>query len=55
MSVEAGVANGLGNSGVVVGDIDNDGYPDIFLTGEGLLAGPVQTPTGSIRNSVSFH
>lgn len=51
VSVEAGVANGLGNSGVVVGDIDNDGYPDIFLTGEGRLAGPVQTPTRMFHNN----
>jgi len=51
VSIEAGVANGLGNSGVVVGDIDNDGYPDIFLTGEGRLAGPVQTPTRMYHNN----
>lgn len=46
----AGVANGLGNSGVVVGDIDNDGYPDIFLTGEGHVVGPVQSPTRLYHN-----
>lgn len=51
VSVEAGVDNGLGNSGVVIGDIDNDGYPDIFLTGEGRLAGPVQTPTRMYHNN----
>ena len=51
VSLEAGVANGLGNSGVVVGDIDNDGYPDIFLTGEGRLVGPVQTPTRMYHNN----
>jgi len=51
VSAETGVANGLGNSGVVIGDIDNDGYPDIFLTGEGRLAGPVQTPTRMYHNN----
>lgn len=51
VSEEAGVANGLGNSGVVVGDIDNDDYPDIFLTGEGRLAGPTQSPTRMYHNN----
>ncbi|MDH5479161.1 MAG: CRTAC1 family protein [Nitrosomonas sp.] len=51
VSITAGVANGLGNSGVVVGDIDNDGYPDIFLTGEGRLSGPSQTPTRMYINN----
>ena len=47
----AGVANGFGNSGVVAGDIDNDGFPDLFLTGEGRLVGPVQTPTRMYHNN----
>jgi len=51
MTFAAGVANGTGNSGVVAADIDNDGYPDIFLTGEGYLAGPVQTPTSLYHNN----
>lgn len=51
VSEAAGVDNELGNSGVVVGDIDNDGYPDIFLTGEGRLAGPAQTPTRMYHNN----
>lgn len=46
----AGVAGFYGNSGVVVGDIDNDSLPDIFLTGEGRLAGPAQTPTRLFHN-----
>ena len=47
----AGVFNGFGNSGVVAGDFDNDGHTDIFLTGEGRLIGPTQTPTRMYRNN----
>ncbi len=31
--------NGLGNSGVVAADFDNDGFQDLFLTGDGGLIG----------------
>ncbi len=41
----AGVGNTTGNSGVSVGDIDNNGYPDIFMTGEGHMMLAAQTPT----------
>jgi len=44
VTLDAGVAGGTGNSGIVVADIDNDGNADIFLTGEGHVMGPAQTP-----------
>ncbi len=40
VSEHAGIKNGLGNSGALAGDIDNDGYPDLFLTGAGGLFTP---------------
>ena len=43
VAMEAGVENGSGNSCIVAGDIDNDGYTDIFLCGEGRFAGPFQS------------
>ena len=44
----AGVENGLGNAGVIAGDIDNDGWQDLFLTGDGN--GFVQSPVKLYRN-----
>lgn len=44
VAVQAGVANGLGNSDVAAVDIDNDGCVDLFLVGEGAVAGVSQTP-----------
>ena len=43
ISANAQVQNGLGNSGVLAGDIDNDGYPDLFLSSDGGMVTPVQS------------
>ncbi len=46
----AGVANGLGNSGVVAADIDNDGLQDLFLTGDGGIGGTGESPVKLYHN-----
>ncbi len=46
----AGVANGLGNSGVIAADIDNDGLQDLFLTGDGGLGGAGDSPVKLYHN-----
>jgi len=47
----AGLVSLTGNSGVVAGDIDNDGFPDVLMPGEGNFAGPIQTPTRLFHNN----
>ncbi len=47
----SGLISLSGNSGVVTGDIDNDGYPDVFMSGEGNFVGPVQTTTKLFHNN----
>lgn len=39
VAIAAGVTNGGGSTGVIVADIDNDRYPDIFLSGDGGMMG----------------
>lgn len=51
VAIQAGLSNKKGSSGVVVGDIDNDGYPDLFVSGEGFLIGPRQTPAKLYHNN----
>ncbi len=50
VSAQAGVENGQGNSGVIAGDIDNDGNVDLFLTGEGGFLGAEQSSTKLYHN-----
>ncbi len=47
----SGLVSLSGNSGVVAGDIDNDGYPDVFMSGEGNFVGPVQSATRLFHNN----
>ncbi|MCH7700573.1 MAG: VCBS repeat-containing protein [Planctomycetes bacterium] len=37
---DAGILDGSGGSGAVAADIDNDGFPDLFVTGAGGIGGP---------------
>ncbi len=50
VTVEANADVTTGVSGIVAGDIDNDGYPDLFLAGSGGFAGPLQGPTVMLHN-----
>lgn len=47
----SGLVSLSGNSGVVAGDIDNDGYPDVFMSGEGNFVGPIQSTTRLFHNN----
>jgi len=51
VTLASGLIVGSGSSGVVVGDLDNDGDSDVFLTGEGHLVGPQQTPAQLFANN----
>lgn len=39
VTIESGLDDSIGYSGVVAGDIDNDGFPDLYLSGVGGLFG----------------
>ena len=47
VTAEAGVANGGGGQGVCVGDIDNDGDEDIYVTNFGINGSIETTPASS--------
>ncbi len=47
---EAGVANGLGNSGVLAADLDNDGYPELLVAEDGFVVGTEGAPTRLYHN-----
>ncbi len=51
VTIEAGFTAISGNSAVTVGDIDNDGYPDIFLSGNGYPIGSKQSQTRLYHNN----
>ena len=48
---KAGVAGGTFGMGVAVGDYDNDGYPDLFVTPTGAASCTTTTATGPSRTS----
>ncbi|MGH9165554.1 MAG: FG-GAP repeat domain-containing protein [Acidimicrobiales bacterium] len=53
VAARAGVANGLGNSGVAVADIDNDGWLDLAAAGTGGVETDHQSPTKLFRNNAN--
>ncbi len=48
---EAGVESLMGSSGVIAADIDNDGYEDLFLTGDGAILGSRRSPVTLYHNN----
>lgn len=51
VSAQAGIQNRRGNSGVVAADLDNDGFRDLFLTGDGGVTGSGASPVVLYRNN----
>ncbi len=50
VTLEANALVQTGNSSAVVGDIDNDGWPDIFMSGTGYFVLDAQSPTVLLHN-----
>lgn len=50
VSAESGIDVG-GHGGVVAGDIDNDGYPDVYLSREGTIFGLAQNTPRFFHNN----
>ncbi len=51
VAAQAGLANGLGNGGVAVADMDNDGCLDLLTSGTGGIETDHQSPTKLYRNN----
>ena len=51
VSKRAGVENDLGNSGVLAGDIDNDGFPDLFLSTDGGMVTLTRTSKAKLYHN----
>ncbi len=51
VAAQAGIESYVGNIGVVAGDIDNDGYTDVFLTGDRHLTGDAESASRLYHNS----
>ncbi|HKY39950.1 MAG TPA: CRTAC1 family protein [Polyangiaceae bacterium] len=51
VGARAKVNDGIGHSGVVAGDLNNDGYPDLVLLGEGNMVFAKQTPSVIYMNN----
>lgn len=49
-AANAGLENGQGNSGVLAADLDNDGYVDLLLTGDGGVIGAQASPIKLYHN-----
>ena len=53
VSAAAGIENGLGNGSVIAADFDNDGWQDLFLTGDGGFVGLGDSPVVMFHNQGS--